>query len=532
MEDVKSPANPCISGLIKKTLLFLTLLMFNKHILLLELTLKTKSTNMKHLSRLLLASLFVLSFSAVQAQDENNPWAIGIGANAVDLYPTGEAAPAGGWFDEYFNIADHWNIIPGITRISVARYIGGGFVFEGAGSVNQIDKFGDEMIQEMSYYALDGGINYSLRALLNDGWLDPNIGVGGGYTWLDNQGAGTVNGKVGLSIWFSDNVALNLQSVYKYSFTGYESGNTTGTMNGAYDRNGGLPSHFQHSAGLKFIFGGRDTDGDGIYDKDDECPEIAGLIEFNGCPDTDADGIEDRRDACPNVFGLAQFDGCPDTDGDGIADPQDKCPTVAGLPALMGCPDADGDGIADQDDECPNEAGPAENNGCPYEDRDGDGVLDKDDECPDVAGNAGNNGCPEPTAEAISELNEYSRTVLFDLNKATIRPESEEALNNIAEIMQEYDNTIFHIEGHTDNTGRDEYNMQLSKERADSVRQFLISAGVPESRLTSEGYGETQPIAPNNTAQGRQDNRRVEISLDKNKEVRNPTQTDTTRTGN
>jgi hypothetical protein len=69
-----------------------------------------------------------------------------------------------------------------------------------------------------------------------------------------------------------------------------------------------------------FKFGGKDTDGDGIYDKDDACPEVAGLAQFNGCPDTDGDGIQDSEDACPEVAGLAAFNGCPDTDGDGIAD--------------------------------------------------------------------------------------------------------------------------------------------------------------------------------------------------------------------
>jgi len=224
---------------------------------------------------------------------------------------------------------------------------------------------------------------------------------------------------------------------------------------------------------------------------------------------------------------LAQYNGCPDTDGDGIADPQDECPTVAGTREMNGCPDADGDGVKDSDDECPNEAGPAENNGCPWEDKDNDGVLDKDDECPEVAGTAANNGCPEPTVEVIEELNEYSRTILFDLNKSSIRQESEETLQSISEIMKEYPQTIFHIEGHTDSTGSASYNEKLSRERAASVREFLISQGIPANRLTSEGYGETQPIASNNTAKGRQENRRVEISLDKEREMKEGATEDT-----
>ena len=465
---------------------------------------------MKHLSKILFATMLVLGITSVHAQDANNPWSIGIQTNAVDFYPTGEDAPLGGTFDEYFNTGDHWNILPSVSRLSVGRYIGGGFVFELAGSLNQIEKYGDMGVSQMAYYAVDGSFNYSLRALLNDGWIDPVVGIGGGYTNIADNGdvpisdlsAATLNGKVGLNFWFNDNIALTLESNYKHVF----------------DNDGA--THFQHAGGIKFMFGGTDSDGDGIYDKDDECPETPGLPEFNGCPDSDGDGIEDRMDNCPDEAGLAEFDGCPDTDGDGVPDPQDECPEEAGSVEMNGCPDADGDGVADNEDDCPNEAGPAENNGCPYEDKDGDGVLDKDDDCPEVAGTAANNGCPEPDVEVISELNEYSKTVLFDLNKATIRDDSEEALQSIADIMNEYPNTIFHIEGHTDSTGSADYNEKLSRERAASVEAWLEENGVPSSRLTSEGYGESRPIATNSTAAGRQDNRRVEISLDKNKEVK------------
>lgn len=465
---------------------------------------------MKHLSKIVLALILVFGFTSVNAQDADNPWAIGVGTNAVDFYPTGNDAPLGGFFDEYFNTGDHWNILPAISKLSISRYIGAGFVGEVSGTINQIDKYGDRAVSDLSYYAVDGSLDYSLRALLNDGWIDPFVGVGGGYTWIGDQegedisnlDAASLNGKVGLNFWFSDNIALSLESKYKNFFD-------TETA-----------SHFQHSAGIKFVFGGTDTDGDGIYDKDDECPEQAGLEEFNGCPDSDGDGIEDRQDACPDEAGLAEFDGCPDSDGDGIADPDDDCPEVAGIAEMNGCPDADGDGVRDDEDECPDEAGPEENDGCPWPDTDGDGILDKDDDCPEEAGPAASNGCPEPTAEVISELNEYSKTVLFDFNKATIRTESEDALQSIVDIMNEYPQTIFHIEGHTDSIGSESYNMKLSRERAASVEKWLSEHGVPANRLTSEGYGETQPIATNSTDAGRQDNRRVEISLDKDREMK------------
>jgi outer membrane protein OmpA-like peptidoglycan-associated protein len=364
-------------------------------------------------------------------------------------------------------------------------------------------------------------LSYSLRNVLNGpgGWADPYVGIGGGYTWLEESnnaalpdnfsnddgdlgtvGVGTGNVTAGLNFWISENLAINAASTYKHVFED------------AYGA-----QHFQHSLGVVFTFGGKDTDGDGIYDDQDECPETPGLAEFNGCPDTDSDGIEDRKDDCPNVAGTAEFNGCPDTDGDGIPDPKDDCPTVAGIQALNGCPDADGDGIKDSEDNCPNEAGPASNNGCPFEDKDGDGVLDKDDQCPDVAGTVANNGCPEVTVEVMNELNEYSRTILFDLNKSTIRSESFETLQNIADIMSEYPTAKFHIEGHTDSQGSEAYNEKLSRERAASVRTYLTTKGVAANKLTSEGYGELRPIATNKTAAGRQQNRRVEIKLEKDR---------------
>ncbi|GAB2762073.1 OmpA family protein [Actinomadura fibrosa] len=434
-----------------------------------------------------------------------------MGINVVDFFPTGEDAPLGGYFDEFVNSGDHWNILPGISRLTIARNIGAGFYFEAAGSVNKIDKYGDEGWDGLTYYGLDGTFNYSFRNDANAGWFDPVLGVGGGYTWIDEEGVATLDGTVGFNFWLSDHFAFNIQTIYKHDF-----------------EDNPVRSHWQHVAGIKFALGGKDSDGDGIYDKDDECPEVPGLEQFNGCPDSDGDGIEDRNDECPNEAGLPQFNGCPDTDGDGVPDPKDECPTVAGLESMNGCPDADGDGVKDSDDECPNEAGPKENNGCPWQDRDNDGVLDKDDECPDVAGTAANNGCPEPTVEVIEELNEYSRTILFDLDKATIREESKETLQAIADIMKEYPQTIFHIGGHTDSTGSDSYNLKLSKERAASVREFLITAGIPANRMTSEGYGESQPIATNKTAKGRQENRRVEISLDKDKEMKKSATEDTT----
>ncbi|TXD83774.1 OmpA family protein [Subsaximicrobium wynnwilliamsii] len=453
---------------------------------------------MKNLSRLLLAMLLVFGFNA-NAQDENNPWKIFIGTNAVDPYPVGEDAPLGDYFDEFFNATDHYNILPSLSTISVSRYVGDGFVLSAAGSINEIDKIGDSSADDLSYYALDGTISYSFRNAFNgpSGWFDPYLGVGGGYTWIDEIGAGTLNGNLGINFWMSDNIALTAQTAYKHAFEDY------------------LPKHWQHSLGLSIAFGGTDTDGDGIYDKDDACPDVPGLKAFNGCPDSDNDGIEDSKDECPNEAGLAEFNGCPDTDGDGVPDNKDECPTDAGLKALNGCPDADADGVADKDDKCPNEKGPAANEGCPWEDTDGDGVLNKDDKCPNEVGTVANNGCPEvePTEEEMKELNEYARSILFETGKSSFQKETDGVLKAMVAILKEYPQANFLIEGHTDSVGAEQTNELLSDRRANAVMDYLVANGIAQDRLTAKGYGEANPIATNKTAAGRKNNRRVEVSL-------------------
>ena len=453
---------------------------------------------MKNLSRLMFALLLIVGFSTANAQDENNPWQATIGFNAIDLYPVGDDEPLGEIFDEYFNVNDHWNIIPVLSRFTVSRYLGDNFSLGVAGSVNKIEKFGDASVDDLTYIAGDAFLKYNLGALFGLKAFDPYVAIGGGVTWVDDIPAGTANGTLGFNYWFSDQFGVTFESAYKQNFgdNGYE--------------------HFQHAVGLSIRFGGTDTDGDGIYDKNDACPEVAGLAAFNGCPDSDGDGIEDAKDTCPNQAGLAEFNGCPDSDGDGVSDNNDDCPNTPGLAALKGCPDADGDGVADGNDNCPNEAGPAANNGCPWPDSDGDGVLDKDDQCPNEAGTVANNGCPEvvlPTPEVEAQLTSYARTINFNTGKSTFKEEAYPTLQAIAAILKEYPKANFRIEGHTDSVGSESLNQRLSDARANAVMDYLINNGIAAARLTAKGYGEGSPIESNNTAAGRAANRRVEVTL-------------------
>ena len=463
--------------------------------------------SMKHLNKLFVALVMLAGFSS-QAQDSNNPWAISFGANAVDTRVSA-ASSLEDQFSQFFNAKDNWNILPSVSFVNVSKYVGNNFSFGVTGSVNRLTKYVLPRVEEgpytvvnpgdENYYAIDGVINYSLMNLIKSKKIDPSIHIGGGYTWIgDELKAGTLNGGLGMTYWFTEMVGLSWRSTYKHSFE---------------DIREDMPSHMQHFAGLTFKFGGKDTDGDGIYDKDDACPEVAGLKQFNGCPDTDADGITDASDSCPDVAGPAEFNGCPDTDGDGIADKDDTCPEVKGLKEFGGCPDTDGDGTQDKNDKCIDVKGPKENGGCPWPDRDGDKVLDKDDKCPDEAGTVSNNGCPEVTEEAIKKLNDYAKTILFDTNKDTFKQQTYPVLLAISAILKEYPSSKFSIEGHTDSDGSNEFNLRLSDSRAIAVKKYLVEQGIDEFRLSAMGYGESKPIDTNKTKAGKANNRRVEVKL-------------------
>ncbi len=250
-----------------------------------------------------------------------------------------------------------------------------------------------------------------------------------------------------------------------------------------------------------------DDDGDGIRNREDDCPQEAeDMDDFeddDGCPedqDTDGDGIPDSEDQCEDeaedVDGFEDDDGCPeaDNDGDGIEDGVDACPLVAedvdGFEDTDGCPepDNDGDGIADAQDKCPNE--PETSNG--FEDSD---------------------GCPDELPAAVKKFSGEIKGIRFLRGSAKIRSSSNSILNAAAAVFLEFGDLRFEVQGHTDSTGTPERNAELSQQRADSVRDYLVAKGISAGRITSKGYGQGVPIADNGTAAGRESNRRVEFKL-------------------
>jgi outer membrane protein OmpA-like peptidoglycan-associated protein/opacity protein-like surface antigen len=286
--------------------------------------------------------------------------------------------------------------------------------------------------------------------------------------------------------------------------------------------------------GLMFAFGGTarapvDSDGDGVPDRKDKCPDTpaGATVDEKGCPgDADGDGVVNGIDACPDTPKGWAVDarGCPkDTDGDGVVDGEDTCPdTPRGAKVdAKGCPtDADRDGVYDGLDRCPDTPAGTRvgTDGCPL-DRDGDGVEDSRDRCPDTPAGAtvGPDGCPPPAPKAEPLFTAEKKSLVlegvnFETNSATLRQDSLATLDKVAASMLDWPDVRVEIGGHTDSTGSNAHNLELSQRRAQSVKDYLVHKGVDTGRLVAKGYGEAKPIADNATTQGRARNRRVELT--------------------
>lgn len=312
----------------------------------------------------------------------------------------------------------------------------------------------------------------------------------------------------------------------------------------------------------------KDSDGDGVPDDVDKCPDKPGPKENKGCPeeeekkeegpDSDKDGVLDKDDQCPNVPGPKENKGCPfaDRDNDGIRDDIDKCPDVAGLLSNEGCPlkDRDKDGIVDEKDPCPDEYGEIANFGCPpgklppgfdpnkfngypdeYNtanddpnrrnadgrrnkrfpnakpgDRDGDGIPDEKDPCPNTPGENGA-GCPDIPIEARNAIDFAIRNVYFDTDKAEIKEESFDYLNRLAEWMLAHEEYNIDMQGHTDKRNSTEYNEVLSKNRVNNAKSYLMSKGIESYRVKISWFGEARPVTTGDNEAAYRKNRRVEM---------------------
>jgi outer membrane protein OmpA-like peptidoglycan-associated protein/opacity protein-like surface antigen len=359
------------------------------------------------------------------------------------------------------------------------------------------------------------------------------------YEFTDNG----VHGGIGDRIFLGERVALRLEGRAIYApKTGYPNATWAG--------------HIVGSAGLSIFTGPstfKDTDQDGVADKTDTCPgtPAGATVSTVGCPsDADADKVFNGLDACPNTVTGAEVDarGCPkDVDGDGVYDGLDKCPTTPAGSRVdaTGCPtDADRDGVVDGPDQCPSTP-PGANvdaNGCPI-DSDRDTVPDGIDRCPNTQAGievdtAGCQRAPDSDSDSVDDMKDKCpgtsagtrvdaagcpilftearqpvvlKGVTFEPGRSKLRPDSYTILDLVATSLSNNPDISVEIAGYTDNTGSQATNVRLSQARADAVRAYLASKGVSPARMVAKGYGPDSPIATNATADGRAQNRRVEL---------------------
>ena len=426
---------------------------------------------------LVIIALFVMGGAIAQNADKK--WAIGLGPGVFNNFEKEELAF--------------------LTEFYLSRYLSPSF---------------DLMLNNNAGFSDDGwdivNVSLNLRYKFYNGMIlqensavQPYLFAGAGNLWDNLESGINFNAGIGSKFPLSQSVALFVEAGYIKGIEGRR------WMPGEPTRVTVTDNHFKAIGGIEIALGAaKDSDGDGVPDKKDECPDTPPGVQVdeNGCPlDRDGDGVPDYKDDCPDTPGDPALNGCPDRDGDGIADKDDACPDTPGLAKFKGCPDTDEDGVPDPDDKCPDtpKGCPVDEDGCPL-DSDGDGVIDCEDRCPTEPGVADNDGCP--AWETIEVPNIY-----FDFDRSFLREEGKEKLDELVETLDAAKEYEIEVGGHADAIGTERYNMGLSERRAETVVKYLLSKGVTNAYVSSNYYGESDPAVPNTSPANRQLNRRVEF---------------------
>ena len=397
----------------------------------------------------------ILLISPIYSQTEQSPWSFGLELNSIKTENSESSK---------FRL----------PSLSLSRYIFDNF------SVGLNYTENDVMVsnEELYYYSVDGIIKYNIPSDIEILGVDTDAYVFAGYG-LSNYGEsdvsiGSLNTSygpsfgAGINFQLSKNIALNTGVSYK-----------------SLDEKNAY-SNLQHVVGIKFNFEKGDSDGDGVPDKKDHCPDLPGLIELNGCPDSDGDGIPDRSDPCPSDAGLNG----------------------------QSCPDSDNDGLTDDIDKCPSDYGPESNGGCKLPDLDNDGVPNIDDRCPNESGLKKLNGCPIIPQSLSSYLDNYGE-IFFEFDSFKLNSSQIFNLSTLSNLLKKYNYINLNIDGHASYEGESSYNMILSNKRSNSVKGKLLKDGIKDIRLNLRSFGEEEPNYSDLPISEREKNRRVKISINK-----------------
>lgn len=418
---------------------------------------------MKKLS-ILFTLILLLTSTHVFSQNMLKKWYISGGVHAVNH-------PSVRGFGEGLFDGDNWSFVPPLSQISVARTLNRSFAVDLQASIGEIDN--KRLMIDNEFMVLAGiGLRYRFANgyILNEtSWFDPYLRFGANYYRMPYRGL-TFN-----PVEYADDGNGNMVPV-----SGVIDVWGDALENGAVADN----DHFALSGGLGINFWLWPKIGINIEAQYVAVPAIksdyidffqakAGLAFRFGKNDRDKDGIVDEEDECPDTWGLKEFNGCPDTDGDKIPDHLDECPTEP-------CPNGE------ETDEYYCE------NGCKkIKEKPVEPVVDVP-----VA--------EEPVKEITFE------DILFEYNKSNLNEAAAEKIKQAAEKIKAEGGNYF-VDGFADSIGSDQYNINLSRKRAQTVKDALVKEGVEASRLEVRAFGEQYPKCTNETEEGRACNRRVVV---------------------
>lgn len=443
---------------------------------------------MKKLLFLLIALAFI---SVSNAQNIYHPWLISAGSGFTDFHAIempftsqiqnanwmGEKAPSslriGRLVKPWFTVSASYSMViletDRLANIPLDKTI----------TDNKLMKAGIQ-----AEYTFANG-----KLLKDEFFIDPYVFTGFSASFIDEETYPGIPGGFGINVWPLDYLGINFQASYEYVFD--------------------FNDYMNYTVGITARFGNMiDKDRDRIADRYDACPEIWGLDTMDGCPDYDYDGVTDSLDKCPKEYGWAPARGCPDFDKDGIPDKEDACPCKAGPKKFDGCPDAIQKSMEQEPDSKPEQQPePMKPEGEP-ETTPSQEPPEQTEPIRTIV------PVPAPEPATIDEaIDPHLDNIHFKANSAAIKPSSYPSLDKILEIMRKNPQQQFTIQGYTDNSGPDEYNLFLSEVRAKSIREYFTKKGIDGLRLEAKGFGEIDDAHSNRTEASRAKNRRVEIYI-------------------
>ena len=415
--------------------------------------------------------LFFLNSRLLFSQKNENQWIIAAGYSAVELYPSGAEIgrpyfPQGEIFEDFFNVSDHWNF--GGPTISISKLISKSFYLGIEMSINDIKKIEGQQKIDFPYYS---GEVFVRKTFNNKKRLRPFVKSGFGISGIDR-------GLFGDSIPFSQYFSKTLSPSFgaQFRITNHIGIEVSSSFNKALDKKG--ISHLRHNFSVYLGLGDTDKDRDGIINRKDKCPKIPGDPEFNGCPDTDGDGIPDPEDKCPEISGELVNNGCPEAED--LSD-ENKTLDDENLKTQIG-----------------TESPTISDNISSIDQQSSEDKL----------------GALEDEKISKTTLPDEQMLIYFPANSSKVLGKTtiKKLKIVVSTLLNQMDLKVL-LEGHSSNDGDFTINLNLSQQRANIVKDFLIGEGVESNRISVNALGEDEPIFDNNTSQGRALNRCVLIII-------------------